>query len=410
VCVPTCPAADETICSNISPLLTCADAVNLCVQSCKNVACGAGYSCFDKAGEAECLPNGSFPGATCGAGDACGKLPGDIQMQCNASDPDHKVCVVPCQTGFGEAANDSLCQAVSDVLTCSESAGHICVAACNEVGGCDDSNFSCLHPGDGNENACLPNGSFPYSKCGANDACMPAQTGLTTTPQSCQQGLCVPTCPAADESICSNIDESLTCADAVNLCVPSCKTTTCPVGAGLSCFDKANEAECLPNGSFPGSTCAAGDTCGSLPGPIQMQCNTSNPANHVCVVPCQTGNGEVANDGLCQAVNAALTCSETANHICVAACNGSNTCDAPGYSCLNPGGEKACLPNGTFPGSTCAQGTTCFQVPKIGGGFADQTCIAGPTICAVSCNDDQNSTCQAVDPSLICSNKICVPD
>ena len=406
-CVPKCVGNVDATCTNISPLLTCSSlASEHCVLSCKNTECGAGYSCLDKAGEAECLPNGTFPGSTCGAGDTCGALPGPIQMVCNTQNPANHVCVVPCQTGQGEVANDGLCQAVSNKLTCSESAGHVCVAACNAQHTCDDSNFSCLSPGT--EAACLPNGSFPYSTCAANNVCAPARTGVTTTPQSCQQNVCVPTCPGPNESTCTNISPALTCANTPSLCVPSCKTTPCPTG--LSCFDQAGEAECLPNGSFPGSTCATGDVCGSLPGPLPMQCNTQNPANHVCVVPCQTGQGEVANDGLCQQVSSILTCSETAGHVCVAACNQSNTCDAPGFSCLSPGGEKACLPNGTFPGSACAQGTTCFPVPKLTGGTAEQVCVPGPVVCAVSCPDGLNATCTAVDPSLICSNTICIPD
>src|SRR6185436_6467966 len=80
----------------------------------------------------------------------------------------NNTCVVDCNGSGDDEADDAICDGVSDVLTCSESAGHICVKHCVGNGSCD-AGYSCLGAGD--ENACLPTGSFPGSPCAAGNTC-----------------------------------------------------------------------------------------------------------------------------------------------------------------------------------------------------------------------------------------------
>jgi hypothetical protein len=76
-----------------------------------------------------------------------------------------------------------------------------------------------------------------------------------------------------------------------------------------------------------------------------------------------------------------------------------------GYSCLDPGGQNACLPNGTFPGAACRDGTDCDPLPD---GGPDQVCVVDVDLCVVDCDlgadaETEDALCAAVSPLLTCS-------
>jgi hypothetical protein len=174
------------------------------------------------------LPTGSFPSSPCreipenecddnlGGADA-------IDMSCV-----NDVCVVECPPN-----NDALCGLVDPRLTCSESAGGLCVFGC-VAGACPDG-YSCLDPGDAtHEDACLPNGSFPGSTCADQDFCAEGM--------ECAGGRCVVSCPADNEAICTAVSPGLTCAGiAGNICLPACVEGLCPIG-----FSCGPENACFP--------------------------------------------------------------------------------------------------------------------------------------------------------------------
>jgi hypothetical protein len=72
-----------------------------------------------------------------------------------------------------------------------------------------------------------------------------------------------------------------------------------------------------------------------------------------------------------------------------------------GYSCFDAGGENACLPTGSFPGSPCraTQGDECDQNLR-GIAEADMTCSQG--VCVIGCAGDNDALCDSVDTRLTC--------
>ena len=395
----------DALCQFVDPSLTCATAAgSICVRSCDTGSCDAGFSCLDAgsvpAHENACLPNGSFPGSACGGdgGDECDSLGTGEAMKCV-----NQVCVVDCDDEGDDAADDAVCTGVDPSLTCSESAGHICVIGC--VSGQCLPGFSCLDAGG--ENACLPTGTFPGSPCRATegDECSPLAPGVD---QTCVNDVCVVACDTGnaefDDALCAGVDASLTCSESAgNVCVIECAGGDCP--EGFSCLGEGTEDACLPNGSFPGSACggAESDQCDPLGPGVDQTC-----VNDVCVVVCDTGNAEF-DDALCAGVDGSLTCSETAGNVCVIGCV-SGQC-LPGFSCFDAGGENACLPNGSFPGSACG-GAESDQCDPLGPGL-DQTCVND--VCAIVCDTGDPGTddalCAGVDGSLTCSEtagNVCV--
>jgi hypothetical protein len=375
----------DALCQFVDPSLTCSESAgSFCVPSCQEAECGDGMSCRDAgevpAHENACLPNGSFPGSACGGedGDECDALfEGAVAQTCTPAG----VCAIVCNGG-DEGDNDDFCAGIDPSLTCAETPGHICVIGC--VGGNCLPGDSCLD--EGGENACLPTGTFPGSPCRdtEGDECSPLAPGVN---QVCVNDTCVVACNGEDEEdnddLCAGVDASLTCAESAgHLCVIGCVSGNCL--PGFSCLDEGGENACLPTGSFPGSPCRAGDECDEeLPTGEPLTCKAGT-----CVVNCDTDGDAVADDAVCAGVDASLTCSETAGNICVPQCGEGGTC-ADGFSCLKPGTENACLPDGTFPGSACSGGTTCFDVSS----GVHQTCLGGET-CAVTCttggSDAQN--------------------
>jgi hypothetical protein len=324
VCLPDCTAGGTEFCQDIDDTLVCAVGI------------------FETP---LCLPKGSFPGAPCDDSDACEQnLEGnaDVDMVCASG-----TCVVDCdESGQWDGYGDTLCRFVDPTLTCSESAGSICVLAC-EAGACDDG-YSCLNPGQipEAENACLPDGSFPGSACRATvgNQCDQNLSGNASVDMECAAGTCVVSCGVADaatnDGLCGLVDPSLTCSEtASDVCVLHCVAGACP--SGYSCLKPSTENACLPNGTFPGSACRAtvGNQCDqNLSGnpSLDMEC-----ASGACVVSCGLADA-ATNDGLCASVSPALTCSETASDICLPHCVAGNC--ASGYFCYQPATENVCFP------------------------------------------------------------------
>jgi hypothetical protein len=418
-------AQEDEVCSAISELLTCAESAgDLCVLACgAGGSCPTGYACLANDGEDACLPTGTFPGSPCRPDGTDDGSDPDCDQDLNGN-PDadmiceNAVCVVECRETTGDA--EALCDSVSDVLTCSETAGNLCVRECDD-GSCDEG-FSCLAPGDGNENACLPDGTFPGSACRTTGAACDLVQGLFA--MICVDDVCVLDCslPAssgevAGDGYCAGLDPRSTCSEtADHVCVLACEAGAC--ADGYSCLDPGEpfvtENACLPDGSFPGSACAGpSDECASIPAqgsgsPIAMAC-----VAQTCAIPC-VGSNDGQRDAYCTstvsvALGTDMTCSESAGNICVPECDGS-ACPS-GMSCLDEGGEDACLPNGTFPFSECrGAGTACdsLTLPVIG--VLPMQCTLG--LCAPTCPGNSDEICQAIDASLTCSNAadgLCVP-
>jgi hypothetical protein len=352
-----------------------------------------------------CLPYGSFPGGPCSDGNAC-----TTGMSCQGGR-----CLYDCSTG-----GDTLCTGVRSTLTCADDVYDVPV--------------------------CLPKGSFPGGPCGDGSTCAPLQQGAQSLPTTCKDDTCLLTCDntAGGDALCAAVDASLVCADnlygdGVDLCLPRGAFPGGPCGAGNSCDDgllcKGSRClydcsaggntlcngisstlvcaptvydvpVCLPRGSFPGGPCGAGDTCASdLNGvaAVDMRCQTG-----VCVVDCDNTATLQKGDGLCEAVNPALTCVDSAAlPFCTVKCGAGNAC-AAGTSCLTSQG--ACLPTGSFLGSPCASGAcspsavpmlacannTCAARCNTGGGMGNGYCAA--------LNAGLN-TCQMVAAGL----EVCIP-
>lgn len=395
-CVVMCSEDDkwagygDALCSLVDSSLTCStSAGSICVRGCgENGSCATGYSCLD-AGEVPdhenaCLPDGSFPGSACRpiSGDACDSDVGgdaDVDMVCV-----NDVCVVSCPDD-----DDDLCTGVSASLTCSETAGDLCVLGC--VSGACPTGYSCLSPGG--ENACLPTGSFPSSPCRetVGNECDQNLGGVDAVDMVCAEGQCLISCAPNLDLLCSTVNPALTCSESAgNYCVVGCASGNCL--PGFSCLDPGSENACLPTGSFPGSPCreTVGDECDQNVGgneDIDMEC-----VSDICTVSCPSND-----DDLCETVDSALTCSETAGDVCTYACSGG-TCPT-GYSCLDPGTEAACLPNGTFPGSACRPGNECDQNLN-GVAWLDMECSGGT--CFLECPSDNSEICDFVDDYLTC--------
>jgi hypothetical protein len=415
-CVVTCSESGkwagygDALCSLVDSSLTCStSAGSICVRACTDGDCASGYSCLDEgtipAHENSCLPTGSFPGSPCrsGSSNQCdNNLGGNeaVDMQCV-----NDTCVVSCPSNA-----DPLCQGVSSLLTCAESAGNICVLACNS-GQCP-TGYACLDPGDSNhQNACLPTGSFPSSPCRAtvDDQCDDDVGGNEDADMVCVGGTCTVSCPSNNDALCAEVDSRLTCSESAgNVCVFACGNAgACP--SGFSCLDaggSGHQNACLPTGSFPSSPCRAtvGDECDDDVGGVDganMLCVAGS-----CVVSCPSNA-----DALCGMVDSRLTCSESAGNLCVFKCS-SGLC-FPGYSCLSPNAENACLPTGSFPGSPCrSSGSPTCDLNVGGNPNLDLTCLG--STCAISCPGGSDLYCTGVSSALTCFSgggtyNVCVP-
>jgi hypothetical protein len=266
-----------------------------------------------------------------------------------------------------------------------------------------------LDPGStGHQNACLPTGSFPSSPCRAdqNNQCDQNLGGNADADMVCVAGTCTVSCPSNNDGLCAGVDNRLTCAESAgNLCVFACVSGQCPTG--YSCLDPGSTGHqnaCLPTGTFPSSPCRpdSGNECDQNVGgnaAVDMAC-----VNNVCTVVCPSNN-----DSLCMAVDSRLTCSESAGNLCVFACV-SGQCPT-GYSCLGAGGENACLPTGSFPGSPCRAGNSNQCDQNLGGDTSvDMTCVQN--VCAVQCPGDDDALCAGVNDALTCAaiaGNLCVP-
>jgi hypothetical protein len=395
-CVPTCSeaASGDAVCGDVDPSLTCMpmapDGAGLCVFKCDAIAaCPSGYSCFEPAGskpgaQNACLPTGAFPGSACpnptGAHGGCGTY--GAQMECFAG-----ACLVPCDDtppgSPGPSAGDTACAGVSGSLTCMDmglGTGHggFCLLGC--VDGTCDGDFSCYDPGavaGGHQNACLPTGAFPGSPCHAADGnhAAPYCADYAGLPQSCFAGTCLVDCDQANaqtgDSLCATVDASLTCMPmngTAGSCVKHCNAGACDIG--YSCYGAENA--CLPNGSFPGSTCPRYPTaadpnggCGSV-GPVQMDC-----AAGTCMVPCTSA------PQVCGTIGAA--CDADYSGYCMPSC-ATASCPADMFCHTETSGEKACLPDGMIPGGPCATGDTCARVESSPAGAFDMACFAGQCV------------------------------
>jgi hypothetical protein len=320
---------DANIAAGVSAKMSCKG--NACVLDCDAGAIGdsdpASYcggidgslTCATEAypGSAVCLPEGTYPGGPCAHG-TCGKL-GDIAMTCERG-----VCLLTCAPEDpGTDALEDPCSQVSAELVC---ASGVYAAP-----------------------VCLPKGTFPGGPCGGpmNDRCAQDLEGASDIDMKCVAGRCAIDCSengkwaGYGEAVCRFADASLTCAQAGgSVCVKACAGGGA-CDSGYSCLDAgkapARENACLPNGSFPGSACAPGNTCASGPGGATMSCRSGR-----CLVNCAPG-----------------PCPN-------------------GTTCLSS--ENVCLPNGSFLGAPCASGGACSGSPML-------VCVPGGTpTCAAGCS------------------------
>ncbi len=284
----------DMVCEDNQCLVTCSVDNDTCGAIEASLVCAAGIFA-----EPVCLPKGSFPGGACGGAnnDQCAQdLNGvsEVDMQCVSGR-----CVIGCDeedryAGYGE----SLCRFADPSLTCAAAAGDVCVKAC--VSGACDGGYSCFDPGTApaDENACLPNGSFPGAAC-AGDTCGPGPGGST---MSCRSGRCVVNCPAGapGDTLCGQVNSALTCSDAAGgFCLPACQSGNCP--DGLSCLAAPGENACLPNGSFLGARCATGNVCSGDPMLVCVPGGTP-----VCGAGCSIANGQPAANTYCATVGSAV--------------------------------------------------------------------------------------------------------
>ena len=354
LCLSSCSAgaAGDTECTTIHPGLLCADSFGACMPACADDgSCKAGSSCFET--DWVCLPTGAFPGSPCAPADATHTNPwcanvGPIEQECAAIGGASQ-CLPKCTL-------DAECQAVSSSLTCFETQG-----------------------------LCLPVGAFPGSPCRTTpgDECDLDLTGNDAYDMACFSGVCLVTCH--EDTDCSSFNASLACYEGKGACFPACTTNAeCGYpGSGMACL--VSEGVCLPEGSFPGGPCKANNTCDPI-GTLTQSCVSGS-----CVVDCNDSAPQTG-DGLCHAVNAALTCMPTnpatGAGSCVYACAGG-MCPT-GYTCLEPEGTKtgaqnACLPNGSFPGSACATGDVC-------GSYGGKAMTCASNTCVITCAAEADCT------------------
>ncbi|HMI94692.1 MAG TPA: hypothetical protein VK509_25130, partial [Polyangiales bacterium] len=432
-------AEDDQVCKRLSSLLTCSEtAGDVCVRTC--AACPSTHTCWEEdRGERVCLPTGSFPGSPCRPDGPDDGTDGDCDQDLNGnSEADmlciDDVCVVECSTGGTLAEEDAVCASVSDLLTCSERAGDLCVRKC-DIGGsfaiCPSAN-SCFAPHA--EQECLPHGSFLGSECGADGPdddregdCDRHVKGNVELDMVCVDFQCVVDVDcstggtlAEEDALCESISELLTCSETGgDRCVLKCDGGGCAYGR--SCFEPgvSGENACLPNGTFPGSGCAGNVSCSSI-GPLAMICT----GDTLCAIDCSSGWTSADKDALCARAGADfrqdLTCFEGEQDLCVVQCDASDGSCPAGYSCLDPGGENACVRDGSVPGSACqAPNQWCsWLYPPIGdpiqmqcvGGQCAITCdpLAGTGPCAIGCGIGGNpaaddALCVGVNPALTCS-------
>jgi hypothetical protein len=100
--------------------------------------------------------------------------------------------------------------------------------------------FSCLDAGDSTrENACLPNGTFPGSKCRTSGtACDQDLGGQSFLDMTCIDTTCYLQCANDNDDLCSGYNAALTCYADANICVPACVASNCP--DSLSCDGDEN--------------------------------------------------------------------------------------------------------------------------------------------------------------------------
>jgi hypothetical protein len=426
--VPCNDGAVETgdgLCGQVSSSLTCmglkANGDGFCLLKCVDGSCGGDFTCYDAGGAGHqnvCLPIGSFPGSPCHAADGNHAHPYCANFANQTQSCFGGMCLVDCdetnvQTG------DALCGAIDASLTCMPMDGKkgLCVPHC--VSGQCSTGLSCY----GAENACLPNGSFPGSACAFDDTCgslaVPdGQGGSLTLTQTCLSGTCVVDCLDGDanygDGLCGAVNAALTCMPAngvsgTGYCTYSCGTSSCP--AGLSCFDKAGQHACLPDGSFPGSTCrpagAAGGRCDDniLGDDLYDQACFSG----TCLLTCAT-------DAHCQAFPGAdLNCFESMG-ACLPACTTDAHCGyalGSGMACY--ASEKVCLPVGSFPGSPCAADAVCQGVTVAPGMTLPQTCFGESAgvdgVCLFVCDPANGGDALCGSFGMIChpAAGVCVP-
>lgn len=376
MCVVDCNegnvATGDALCAAVNSALTCmpmTGTAGFCVLACTGTppACAGDFSCFTTGGQNACLPKGSFPFSACATGDLCDHVSGIPQVCMDGT------CVPTC-------ANEEQCGEISSALTCVGAMG-LCAPKCSATSNCNPAavgpGFACMD----SENACLPAGSFPGAPCTANNQCLAiGQVAQTCVGESTGDGMCTPMCTYGDatlgDSLCQAVSLGLKCMPLseattpwTGVCNYACIAGGCGhLGTGYTCMEQYQV--CLPTGSFPGSPCKTGNLCDDVGG------RTQSCVNDMCVPTC-------TNDTHCTDISGALTCLESMG-LCVFACTGNgHDCD-PGYSCYEPAGQNACIPDGSAPFYPCRLDGSCGAL-ETGLGDLPMACTGGK--CLVTCHD-----------------------
>jgi hypothetical protein len=440
VCAPSCVATQAcpagTLCNGDSGKCELHECVLGSSEPCATdedagTTAGDDLVCYaDRLGLSEtgavCLPScdPSAPTAQCASNEVCQPLPEDPANMGLCVPP---LCAAKEDCSAGAVCMNGVCQpparcdedgecAGDGVYVCVGGAGGQCMPRCPESG---DEGCAALHPGlscSAALDACLPTGAFPGSVCRSelSSPCDPLSVGGgATTPMVCENGTCLASCAEGGSDLCEGISSTLTCAQDV--------------------FD---QPLCLPNGSFPGGPCGAGDACA----PLQQGGNTIPMvcADDKCIITCDDAAG---GDQLCDAIDASLVCIadafETTQDMCLprgaypgGPCGAGDTCGSgmtcEDNRCLYECGSEmfctdispilscavgvydvpVCLPLGTFPGSPCRPtvGDECDQNLS-GLDQADMVCASNK--CVVQCEAPGPFTsgdvlCGFVSPALTC--------